>query len=266
MSHRQVDSATTFVGLDVHKNSITSAVLVPGAETPVVDRIFPDEASIKRLVGGLGDPKSLAVCYEAGPTGYDLARLLERMGVACEVIAPSLIPMPAGARVKTDRRDARRLALLFRARQLTRGAHPDRGRRGRPGPVPGQGRHGDRPHPGPPPSGQVPLRHNVVSGETDRTGRCATRPGWPRCGSATTALTPHLRPLPARCSAPSTPSWPPSRPTSGATWATGPSPRRCARLSCLPGRDRARGAHAGRRGGRLGAGSRGPARSWGSAG
>lgn len=119
MSHRQVDSATTFVGLDVHKNSITSAVLVPGAETPVVDRIFPDEASIKRLVGGLGDPKSLAVCYEAGPTGYALARLLERMGVACEVIAPSLIPTPAGARVKTDRRDARRLAELFRAHQLT---------------------------------------------------------------------------------------------------------------------------------------------------
>lgn len=119
MSHRQSDPATTYVGLDVHKNSITSAVLVPGADTAVVDRIFPDEASIKRLVAGLGDPKGLAVCYEAGPTGYSLARLLGRLGVACEVIAPSLIPVSAGARVKTDRRDARRLAELHRVGQLT---------------------------------------------------------------------------------------------------------------------------------------------------
>jgi transposase len=119
VSHRRSNPATTFVGLDVHKNSITSAVLVPGAETPVVDRIFPDEASIKRLISGLGDPGSLAVRYEAGPTGYALARLLERMGVACEVIAPSLIPMAAGVRVKTDRRDARRLAELYAVGQLT---------------------------------------------------------------------------------------------------------------------------------------------------
>ena len=119
MSHRQSQSATTFVGLDVHKNSITSAVLAPEQETPVVDRFFPDEPSITRFVKGLGDRRKLAVCYEAGPTGYALARLLQRTGVACEVIAPSLIPMAAGARVKTDRRDACRLAQLYRAGQLT---------------------------------------------------------------------------------------------------------------------------------------------------
>jgi transposase len=119
MFHRQSDSATTFVGLDVHKNSITSAVLAPGAEVAVIDRFFPDEPSIRRFVGQLGDPRALSVCYEAGPTGYALARLLERMGVDCEVIAPSLIPMMAGARVKTDRRDARRLAELHRVGQLT---------------------------------------------------------------------------------------------------------------------------------------------------
>jgi len=119
MFHRQPDPATTFVGLDVHKNSITAAVLAPGAEVAVVDRIFPDEASIKRLVKGLGDRRRLAVCYEAGPTGYALARLLDRLGVACEVIAPSLIPSAPGARVKTDRRDARRLAELYRVGQLT---------------------------------------------------------------------------------------------------------------------------------------------------
>jgi transposase len=58
-------------------------------------------------------------CYEAGPTGYDLARLLQRLGVRCEVIAPSLIPQASGDRVKTDRRDARKLAVLHRAGQLT---------------------------------------------------------------------------------------------------------------------------------------------------
>ena len=119
MSHRLSQSSTTFVGLDVHKSSITSAVLTPGAESSVIDRFFPDEPSIKRLVKGLGDLRKVAVCYEAGPTGYALARLLEQMGVSCEVIAPSLIPMAAGARVKTDRRDACRLAELYRAGQLT---------------------------------------------------------------------------------------------------------------------------------------------------
>lgn len=119
MSHRLSESCTTFVGLDVHKSSITSAVFLPGSDTAVVDRFFPDEPSIKRFVDSLGDPGKVAACYEAGPTGYALARLLERLGVACEVIAPSLIPQAAGARVKTDRRDACRLAELYRVGQLT---------------------------------------------------------------------------------------------------------------------------------------------------
>ena len=102
MSHRHLHPDTTFVGLDVHKSSITSAVLVPGADVAVVDRFFPDEASIRRFVTGLGDPAHVSVCYEAGPTGYHLARLLWRLGTSCEVIAPSLIPVAAGARVKTD--------------------------------------------------------------------------------------------------------------------------------------------------------------------
>ena len=58
-------------------------------------------------------------CYEAGPTGYELARVLRHAGIRCEVIAPSLIPTAPGQRVKTDKRDARRLALLFRAGQLS---------------------------------------------------------------------------------------------------------------------------------------------------
>ena len=114
-----VPSEATWVGLDVHRDSITSAVLAPGRETPVVDRWFHDEPSVRRFVASLGDPRRLRLCYEAGPTGYDLARLLRHLGVANEVIAPSLIPVAPGAKIKTDARDARRLAHLYRAGELT---------------------------------------------------------------------------------------------------------------------------------------------------
>ena len=112
-------SKTTWVGLDVHRDSITSAVLAPDRETPMVDRWFHDEPSVRRFVGALGSPARVRLCYEAGPTGYDLARLLGRLGVATEVIAPSLIPVAPGAKIKTDARDARRLVHLYRAGELT---------------------------------------------------------------------------------------------------------------------------------------------------
>jgi transposase len=108
----------TFVGLDVHKDSISVGILQPGAEVPVADRIFHDEPSVRRLVAGF-DRARLRVCYEAGPTGYGLARLFESMGIDCNVVAPSLIPTAPGDRVKTDKRDARRLARLLRAGELT---------------------------------------------------------------------------------------------------------------------------------------------------
>jgi transposase len=108
----------THLGLDVHKDTIAVAILAPDHESPEVDRIPHDEASVRRLVGRLGDPRWLRACYEAGPTGYDLARLLHSMHVCCEVIAPSLIPKAPGDKVKTDRRDCRRLARLHRAGEL----------------------------------------------------------------------------------------------------------------------------------------------------
>jgi transposase len=74
---------------------------------------------VRRFVASLGDPCRVRLCYEAGPTGYDLARLLDHLGVATEVIAPSLIPVAPGAKIKTDARDARRLAHLYRAGELT---------------------------------------------------------------------------------------------------------------------------------------------------
>ena len=108
----------TFVGLDVHRDSITSAVLESGREAPVVDRFFHDESSIRRFVASLGDLRSVRACYEAGPTGYELARFLHRLGIGCEVIAPSLIPVTPGSKIKTDKRDARRLAHLYRSGEL----------------------------------------------------------------------------------------------------------------------------------------------------
>jgi transposase len=107
-----------YLGLDVHKDTICAGVLYPAEESPVVEKIFHDEPSVRRLIGRFPDPTVLRACYEAGPTGYELYRLLRSMAVACDVVAPSLIPRAPGDRVKTDRRDCRRLARLHRAGQL----------------------------------------------------------------------------------------------------------------------------------------------------
>ena len=112
------------LGMDVSKNSIAVAVLPPDRDVAQVDKIFHDTDSIRRLVKQIGRPKGIWACYEAGPTGYDLQRLLTSMGVRCDVVAPSLIPKGSGDRVKTDRRDARRLAGLHRAGELTPVAVP----------------------------------------------------------------------------------------------------------------------------------------------
>jgi transposase len=107
------------LGLDVHKDSISVAILRSEEASPDVEKIFNDEASVRRLIDRFPDRGALRVCYEAGPTGFGLYRLLASMGVACVVVAPSLIPKAPGDRVKTDRRDARRLARLHRAGELT---------------------------------------------------------------------------------------------------------------------------------------------------
>jgi transposase len=107
------------LGMDTSKDTIVVAVLSPGEESPAVDRIVNREEAVRRLVGRFTDPGRLRACYEAGPGGYDLHRLLASMGVACDVVAPSLIPRRPGDRVKTDKRDASRLARLHRAGELT---------------------------------------------------------------------------------------------------------------------------------------------------
>jgi transposase len=114
-----VPRQSTLLGLDVHKLTISAAVLEPDADTPGVDKVSSDPESVRRLVARFADPSCLVACYEAGPTGYELARQLQRLGVRCEVVAPSLIPVAPGDKVKTDKRDARRLALLLRSGQLS---------------------------------------------------------------------------------------------------------------------------------------------------
>jgi len=108
-----------FVGLDVHADTIAVAVAEAGGEVRSLGVIPNRLESIRKLVHKLGPVPHLRACYEAGPTGYVLYWQLTQLGVACEVIAPSLVPTKAGDRVKTDRRDAEKLARCYRAGELT---------------------------------------------------------------------------------------------------------------------------------------------------
>ena len=112
-----------WISFDQHKFSIVASALPPDGGKPDVTRIETTERAIRRFIEKQGDPAGLSVCYEAGPGGFALWRLLTKMGVACDVVAPSLIPVRAGDRVKTDRRDAKKLVSLYRAGML-RFVHP----------------------------------------------------------------------------------------------------------------------------------------------
>jgi transposase len=114
-----VANSDVVVGMDVSKNTIVAGVLTGGDGLPVVESLSADEASVRRFFQRFDHLARVSACYEAGPTGYDLHRLLSSMGVRCVVVAPSLIPKGPGDRVKTDKRDARRLAVLHEAGLLT---------------------------------------------------------------------------------------------------------------------------------------------------
>src|SRR5688572_5095094 len=113
-----------WIVFDVHKNSLVAGVLPASGGKLELTRLENSERAVRRFVARLGGPQGLAVAYEAGPCGYDLLRLLARVGVACDVIAPSLVPVRAGDRVKTDKRDAKKLVRLYRAGELTFVAPP----------------------------------------------------------------------------------------------------------------------------------------------
>ncbi len=116
---------TRFVGMDVHADTIVVAVAEGRGEVRSVGTIPNELECVARLIRKLGGPAGLRVCYEAGPCGYALYWQLVGLGVACEVVAPSLIPVRPGDRVRTDRRDAINLARCYRAGDLTAVWVPD---------------------------------------------------------------------------------------------------------------------------------------------
>lgn len=109
-----------YVGMDVHKESITLAVLPANAKAATrVDRLPNDEAKLKRYLDRVSQQGDVRACYEASGAGYVLHRALQEWGYACDVIAPSLIPKRPGVQRKHDRYDASELARLYRSGDLT---------------------------------------------------------------------------------------------------------------------------------------------------
>jgi transposase len=111
--------STTIVAFDQHAATTMAAVLAPGHRTPTLHPMTSELRDLRRFVQRLGRQGLVRCCYEAGPCGFELQRALTADGVACDVIAPALIPRRPGDRVKTDRRDAGQLAVLYRAGALT---------------------------------------------------------------------------------------------------------------------------------------------------
>lgn len=112
--------STPIVAFDQHAASVTAAVLLAGCRQPALHQLAPDLPTIRRFLTKVRRRGPVRCCYEAGPCGFELQRALTADGVACDVIAPALIPRRAGDRIKTDRRDAAQLAVLYRAGALTR--------------------------------------------------------------------------------------------------------------------------------------------------
>lgn len=116
-----------FLGLDVHAETIAVAIAEPDGSVRSLGKIANRAESIRKLIKKLGPVEQLKACYEAGPTGYVLYWQLTGLGIQCDVIAPTLVPVKAGDRVKTDRRDAMNLARLHRSGDLTAVWVPDAG-------------------------------------------------------------------------------------------------------------------------------------------
>src|SRR3954454_7762393 len=116
-----------FLGLDVHAETIAVGIEEPDGEVRSLGTIPNRAESIRKMIKKLGPADRLRACYEAGPTGYVVYWQLAELGIQCEVVAPTLVPVKAGDRVKTDRRDAEKLARCYRSGDLTAVWVPDEG-------------------------------------------------------------------------------------------------------------------------------------------
>ena len=120
-----MEKGITFVGQDAHKVMIKVSMLLPEETKPLEWEVPNEVGAVRRMVRKVQRqaPGEVRFCYEAGPCGYALQRWIQDAGASCVVVAPSLIPRKPGDRIKTDRRDARKLAELYRAGLLTE-VHP----------------------------------------------------------------------------------------------------------------------------------------------
>ncbi len=118
-----MEKGITWVALDASKKRHAVAVLDPGNREPREFMVLNESKALRRMARKLvrEAPGEVRICYEAGPCGFDLQRQLEAASpeLVCEVVAPSLIPVQPGKRIKTDRRDARQLVKLYQGDQLT---------------------------------------------------------------------------------------------------------------------------------------------------
>ena len=115
-----------YAGNDVHQETITISVYVGNEQEPFVEKkILNEKKAVEKFYKRLAREHKILACYEASGNGYVFYRWLKDMGIACEIIAPSLIPKKKGDRIKTDKRDARKLARYYRSGELTTIHVPD---------------------------------------------------------------------------------------------------------------------------------------------
>ena len=122
-----MENIITYVGMDTHKKDHKVALHYPGDEQIIQFMVKNNVREIRKMVNKIKKqaPSEVRFCYEAGVCGFTLKRRIEALGCKCDVIAPSLIPIKPGDRVKTDRRDALKLLMMFKSGLLTEVHAPD---------------------------------------------------------------------------------------------------------------------------------------------